>query len=102
MSLSDKMFLHFLLVALIYLPISALARPAPHVFHRQYLENPPIESHSLSVEAIVGIIAIIVAILGIALPLIWPSLRTRLDPRRRRSRFRLSSTTSSTLFPTIC
>ncbi|XP_014550135.1 hypothetical protein COCVIDRAFT_21328 [Bipolaris victoriae FI3] len=86
------------LVALTYCPISAHASPIPPVFQRKrhLLESSPVESqHSLSVEAIIGIAAIAVAILGIALPLLWPSVRSWRNSWPRRSRFRLSSASRS-------
>ncbi|EMD89219.1 hypothetical protein COCC4DRAFT_60898 [Bipolaris maydis ATCC 48331] len=83
------MLLQLLLVALVCCPISAYASPISPVFQRRRpLESSPVESqHSLSVEAIIGIAAIAVAVLGIALPLIWPSVRSW----PCRLRFRLSA-----------
>ncbi|EUC45001.1 hypothetical protein COCMIDRAFT_96750 [Bipolaris oryzae ATCC 44560] len=79
--------------------ISACASPIPPIFQRRQqclLESSPVESHSsLSVEAIIGIAAIAVAIMGIALPLIWPSVRSWRNSWPRRSRFCLISSTSS-------
>jgi len=69
-------------IAFAYLFMNAYARPTPVLLERERLTNSPIKPQNLSVEAIVGVIAIVVAVLGIALPFIWPSLRARLDSRR--------------------
>jgi hypothetical protein len=95
------MLLQFLLIVFTYLLVGARAHPMVSVFERQNPETSSNESHSMSVEALVGVIAIAVAILGIVFPLIWPSFKARLDSRRRRSRFRLNSTTCSTFFSPV-
>ena len=88
------MLFQLLPVVLACCPISADASPISPMFQRRHLlERSPLESHSSPpVEAIIGIAAIAVAILGIAFPLIWPSVRSWRNPWPRRSRFHLSST----------
>ncbi|KAF7676039.1 hypothetical protein GT037_005544 [Alternaria burnsii] len=61
---------------------------------RERIKRSIIQSQSLSVEAVVGVIAVVVAIFGIALPFIWPHLKSRLDSRRH-SRSRSRSTVTS-------
>jgi hypothetical protein len=92
------MFLQLLLVALTYRIGDAYAHPIQVVSLRGYVRRSTNQSQSLSVEAIVGVIAVVVAIFGIALPFIWPRLRSRLDSRRR-SRSRPSSTGASYFNP---
>lgn len=95
------MLLQFSLFVFAYFLVGTQAHPMISVFERQNPDTSSNESHSMSVEALVGVIAIAVAILGIVFPLIWPSFKARLDSRRRRSRFRLNSITCSTIFSPI-
>lgn len=88
--------LQLLPVVSAYLYIAAYARPITFLSEREDLTSSPIKSHSLSAEAIVGVIAIAVAIFGIALPFIWPSLRARLDSRLH---FRSSPSSTCMFFP---
>ena len=73
--------LQLLLVALAYCSGITCARPIQTVLQRELLNRSTIQSEGLSVEVIVGVIAVAVAIFGIALPFVWPSLRSRLDSR---------------------
>ncbi|KAH8627327.1 hypothetical protein IG631_17095 [Alternaria alternata] len=77
------MFLQLLLVASAYRIGVAYAHPIQIVSPRGYVKRSTIQSQSLSVEAIVGVIAVVLAIFGIALPFMRPRLRSRLDSRRR-------------------
>jgi hypothetical protein len=77
------MLFHLLLVAFAYFHTSACARTTPDVFRREYFNSPPSASSNLSIEAIVGIIAVGVAVFGIALPFLWPSLKRRLESCRQ-------------------
>ncbi|KAL1792913.1 hypothetical protein ACET3X_009420 [Alternaria dauci] len=50
------------------------------MFPRSHFDSPQIGSSKLSIEAIVGIVAVVVAVLGIALPFLWPSFKGRRLP----------------------
>lgn len=95
------MLLQFSLLVFAYLLVGAQAHPMISVFERQNPDTSSNESHGMSMEAWVGVIAIVVAILGIVFPLTWPSFKARLDSRRRRARFRLNSTTCSTFYTLV-
>ncbi|KAI5372363.1 hypothetical protein CC77DRAFT_1016022 [Alternaria alternata] len=88
------MLLRLLLVTFTYSFSTIHAHPIQIILQREQVKRSTIQSQSLSVEAIVGVIAVVVAIFGIALPFIWPHLRSRLDSRRH-SRSRYRSTTNS-------
>jgi hypothetical protein len=73
------------------------AAPIPHVaLHRAQLisadNEPTATPNGLSTEAIIAVVAVAVAVFGIVLPFIWPSIKTSLAASRRRySRSRPSS-----------
>ena len=93
LSLFDNMLVQLLFVNFAYCFGIICALPIESYLQRERVKRSTIQSQSLSVEAVVGVIAVAVAIFGIALPFIWPRLRSRLDSRRHsRSRSRSTST----------
>jgi hypothetical protein len=79
------MTFQLLLAAFACFLMSAHARPVhPQVFERHTARS-DVQSERVSSEVIVGVIAVAVAVFGIASPLLWPCILKRLEPRRRRS-----------------
>ncbi|CAI9627813.1 unnamed protein product [Alternaria burnsii] len=100
LSLFDNMLVQPLFVNFAYCFGIICALPIESPMQRERIESSIIQSQSLSVEAVVGVIAVVVAIFGIALPFIWPHLRSRLDSRRHaRSRSRSTTNPHVSLHP---
>lgn len=93
LSLFDNMLVPLLFVNFAYCFGMICALPIERSLQRERVKRSTIQSQSLSVEAVVGVIAVVVAIFGIALPFMWPHLKSRLDSRRHsRSRSRSTGT----------